>query len=259
MTEPVFRGVAAALVTLFDDGLEVDVAATTAHAQRLVDAGVAAVLVAGTTGEAATLTPDERTTLIRAIRDALPTNVPVLAGTGAADARTAGRLTHQARDAGADAALVLSPPQAGDSRPYYDAVAKAVPDLPLLAYHLPSVSPPGIALEHLADLPVVAMKDSTGDAERLLIELATWDRPVYPGSPTLITMAAGLDGPGVIVALANAEPETCVAAWNGGAGDGAAQLALVEHHRAQLAGGFPHGIKGLTARRYGTSTAARMG
>ena len=260
MTDPVFRGVAAALITLFDERLGVDVAATTAHAERLVGLGVRAVVVAGTTGEAAALAPDERTALITSLRTTLPSDIPVIAGTGAADARLAADLTTRAGAAGADAALALSPPLTDDPRRYYDAVAKAAPDLPLLAYHYPAVSSPGIKLEHLAELPVVGMKDSTGDPDRLLAELATWDRPTYSGSSALISTAAQLGCPGVILALANAEPEGCVAAWNDGRGDGAAQRALTAAHLAQRAnGGFPHGIKALTAVKFQTSVHTRMG
>ena len=260
MSGPVFRGVAVALVTLFDERLEVDVAATAEHAARVVERGIAAVVVAGTTGEAAALTAEERSVLVTAIRRALPEDVPVIAGTGAPDARVAAHLIARAAADGADAALALSPPLTADPRRYYDAVAVAAPDLPLLAYHYPAVSSPGIALSHLAELPVVGMKDSTGDAERLLAELDAWDRPVYPGSSALVSTAAVLGCPGVILALANAEPEGCVAAWNGGEGDGAAQRRLTSAHLAQRAhGGFPHGIKALTAAKFGTPAHARMG
>jgi 4-hydroxy-tetrahydrodipicolinate synthase len=263
MTDPVFRGVAVALVTLFDDSLAVDVAATTDHAVRLVELGIDAVVVAGSTGEAASLTAEERGALVRSIRQAVPATTPVIAGTGAADARAAAAFTADARDAGADAALVLSPPLADDARPYYEYVAKVVPDLPLLAYHYPAVSQPGIRLEHLADLPVAGLKDSTGDAERLLRTLGQpgWDRPTYSGSSALVSTAAHLGCPGVILALANADPEGCLAAWNDGRGDGAEQRQLTTHHLAQRDhGGFPHGIKRLTAQRFpGTSTASRMG
>ena len=260
MSQPVFRGVAAALITLFDERLEVDVAATSAHAERLVAAGIRAIVVAGTTGEAAALSADERRALIAAVRGVLPSEVPVIAGTGAPDARLAADLTVEAAAAGADAALALSPPLTNDPRRYYETIAKAAPDLPLLAYHYPAVSGPGIPLEHLAELPVVGMKDSTGDVERLLAELDTWDRSTYSGSSALISTAAQLSCPGVILALANAEPEACVAAWNDGRGDGAAQRALTAAHLAQRSnGGFPHGIKALTAVKYRTSTHARMG
>lgn len=259
-TQPPFRGVAVALVTLFDERLEVDVAATAAHAERLVGLGIAAVVVAGTTGEAASLTADERSALVTAVCAAVPSDIPVIAGTGAPDARTAADLTVRARAAGADAALALSPPLANDPRRYYDTIAAAAPDLPLLAYHYPAVSSPGIPLGGLMGLPVVGMKDSSGDVEHLLATLDAWDRPVYPGSSALISTAAQLSCPGVILALANAWPEACIAAWNDGIGDGAAQRNLIQVHQAQRAnGGFPHGIKHLTAAKFQTPTHTRMG
>jgi 4-hydroxy-tetrahydrodipicolinate synthase len=259
MAEPLFRGVAVALVTLFDDDLEVDVAATADHAERLVGLGVTAVLVAGTTGEAAALDADERRTLIAGVRSRIPADVPVIAGTGAPSARQAAAFTVDAADAGADAALVLSPPNVADARPYFDAVAKAAPALPRLAYHYPAVSSPGIPVEHLADLPVVGAKDSSGDLERLLVEVHEWDRPVYPGAATIVATAAALCCPGVILALANSDPDGCLAAWNDGAGDHAAQLALLPAHLDSRAGGFPHGIKRRTAQRFGTATTTRLG
>jgi 4-hydroxy-tetrahydrodipicolinate synthase len=254
VTSAPFAGVGVALITLFDDDLAVDVAATADLAVRIVDVGVGAVVVCGSTGEAAALEPVERVALVRAVRAALPADVLVIAGTGAASARQACAHTLAARDAGADAALALSPLNAQDPRAYYDAIAKAAPDLPLLAYHFPNASPPGIPLSVLADLPVVAMKDSTGDAERLLAELDTWDRPVYPGSSVMVAMARAVACPGVILALANAEPADCVAAF---AGDAAAQRRLIRGH--MTAKNFPHGIKALTASRFGTSVATRMG
>ncbi|HEU5265876.1 MAG TPA: dihydrodipicolinate synthase family protein, partial [Jatrophihabitans sp.] len=139
-----FSGVGVALVTLFDDDCNLDAPATADLAARLVDLGVRAVLVAGTTGEAATLTPEERRAVVGAVRAAIPTNVPVLAGSGAPTGRQAAELTERVFDAGADAALVLSPPGVADPRAYYDRVAKAAAARPLLAYHFPTASSPGI-------------------------------------------------------------------------------------------------------------------
>ncbi|MGI8793493.1 MAG: dihydrodipicolinate synthase family protein [Acidimicrobiales bacterium] len=229
MTEPIFLGVGVALITLFDDDLAVDVGATAAHARTLVDLGVSAVLVAGSTGEPESLTRDERSALIAGVREALPPAVPVLA---------------------------LSPPFAPDPRPYYDALAAAC-EVPLLAYHFPDRSSPGIPLEALVDLPVAGLKDSSGSVDRLLSTFEAWDGPIWPGSSALVCTAAALGCPGVILALANAEPDRCVAAFAGG-GDGAAQRRLTPSHQAQR-GRFPHGIKALTAARFGTSTRTRMG
>lgn len=250
-----FTGVGVALVTVFDADDEVDVGATAALAVRLVDAGVRAVVVAGTTGEAVTLDERERARLIGAVRAAVPAQVPVLAGTGAATGRQAAALTAAAFDAGADAVMPLSPPGVADPRRYYDAVAKAAAERPVLAYSYPAVAPPGIPVEVLPELPVAGVKDSSGDAERLLAELAAYGGAVSVGSSALLTMAGALGATGAILALANAEPERCCAAF---AGDREAQLALLPAH--QVAGSdFPVGIKRLVADRWGVSPARRVG
>jgi 4-hydroxy-tetrahydrodipicolinate synthase len=255
--EPLFRGVGVALVTLFDANGELDAPATAELAARLVGLGVRAVLVAGTTGEAAALDLDERNRLLAAVRGAVPrtSGVPVIAGTGAASTRQAVLFTEAARDGGADAALALSPPRSQAIGPYYDAVAKAAAAMPVLGYHFPAASAPGIPVEALASLPVRGLKDSSGDAERLLYTLASWDRPVYVGSPALITLAGALGCAGMILAIANAEPEACVAAF---AGDAAAQLDLVGALKA-AGERFPAGVKELVTARFGCSAVARMG
>ncbi|HLI56528.1 MAG TPA: hypothetical protein VKY26_05770, partial [Actinomycetota bacterium] len=71
----------------------------------------------------------------------------------------------------------------------------------------------------------------------------------------LLALAGPLGAAGAILALANAEPERCAAAF---AGDADAQLGLAESHR-EAAKAFPRGIKALTAARFGTSAVARMG
>jgi 4-hydroxy-tetrahydrodipicolinate synthase len=252
---PVFTGVGVALVTLFDDHGNVDTAATAGHAAALADLGVRAVLVAGSTGEAMALDAEERVALVRAVRGAVPADVPVIAGTGAASGRRAAALTGAAIDAGADAVLVLSPPQAQDPRRYYDAVAKVAAGVPVLAYHYPAVSAPGVPVELLADLPVAGLKDSSGDPERLLREVTDYSGLVYVGSPVVLTMAGAVGATGALLAVANAVPELCVAAFDG---DGTAQRTLLGAHRTTR-GSFPEGIKQLTAERFGTSRTARMG
>jgi 4-hydroxy-tetrahydrodipicolinate synthase len=267
MTEPLFTGVGVALATLFDEAGEVDAKATAAHAATLVDLGIRAVVVAGSTGEAAALTATERVALLAEVRRAVPAGVPVVAGTGAPSARQAAALTRDARDAGADAVLALCPPRSNDPRPYYEAVATAAGDLPALAYHFPQTSPPGIPLELLGDLPVQGLKDSSADPERLLAELEVFDRPLWVGAATLLLMAgslaaAGAGGPagsrgvaGAILAVANVDPEHAIAAF---AGDPDAQRALfAAHRRARTA--FPHGLKDAIADRFGTSRVTRLG
>ncbi|MGH9042468.1 MAG: dihydrodipicolinate synthase family protein [Acidimicrobiia bacterium] len=254
MGDPPFVGVGVALATLFDDDGELDAEATAEHAARLVALGVRAVVVAGSTGEAATLSPEERVALLSAVRDAVPDPVPVLAGTGAPSGRQAAALTLSAAEHGAAGVLVLSPPRVDDPRPYYELVARSAGDLPVLAYHFPKASLPGIPVEMLADLPVAGLKDSSGDPDRLLEELE-WGRPLYTGSAAILALAGPLGCAGAILALANLEPEGCIAAFEG---DPKAQRALTGAHRA-AGSNFPRGLKEAMASRFGTSTVSRLG
>ena len=249
-----FTGVGVALATIFDENGELDVSASAELAVRLVDLGVRAVVVSGSTGEAAALSAEERVLLLVGIREAVPDHIPVIAGTGAPSARQAAALTLSAREHGADAVLVLSPAGVTDARPYYDVVAAAAGDLPVLAYHYPKVSPPGIPVEDLGGLPVAGLKDSTGDPTRLLEELG-WGRPLYTGSAALLALAGPVGCAGAILALANVAPEDCIAAF---AGDPDAQRRLLPAHR-QAQSAFPRGLKDQIARRFGFSPVSRLG
>ena len=147
-----FSGPGVALLTLFHDDGSIDPGATADLAGELVERGMRAVLVAGTTGEAATLTNAERSVLIDAIRQAIPDGVPVIAGTGAPSTRQAAGLTGEAVAAGADAILAWPPPGGVDTPGYFKAVADAAQGRPVLAYHFPKVYPPGITVEALAEI-----------------------------------------------------------------------------------------------------------
>jgi 4-hydroxy-tetrahydrodipicolinate synthase len=248
-----FTGVGVALVTLFDDEGEIDAPATADHAARLVDGGVAAVLVAGSTGEAATLDADERSDLLLAVRYAVDGRVPVLAGTGAPSARQARLLSKRAEADGADALLVLSPPNVTDPRPYYERVTTAV-DIPVLAYHYPKASAPGVPVDVLRQLPIAGLKDSSGDAERLTLEADELASGLYTGHPALVHLASAIGCAGAILALANVDPEGCARAW---AGDGNCQRELINGHRAQSLAGIA-GLKRTLCALQGTSPVTRV-
>ena len=252
---PLFSGVGVALVTLFDAVGEVDAKATADHASQVAELGMRAVVVAGSTGEAVALTPDERSRLLTEVRRAVPAGIPVIAGTGAPATRQAVALTRAAVEHGADAVLALSPARVRDPRAYYEAVAGAAAGLPVLAYHYPEASLPGVPVDLLPELAVQGVKDSSGDPERLLAELSSFQGWVYVGSAALLAYAGPLGCQGAIVALANAVPELCAAAF---AGDASAQLELVSSHVAARRD-FPHGLKDLVAKRFGTSRTARQG
>ncbi len=251
----VFEGVGVALATLFAEDESVDFRATAAHAVRLVDLGVAAIIVCGTTGEVDALSDDERLNLLREVKSAVGDRVPVIIGTAHASMRDTRLLTAAAAELQPAAMLVRSPPRVADPRPFYKEAADAAGSLPVLAYHYPAVSPPGIPLDLLAELPVAGCKDSSGDPTRLLATLDAFDRPLYVGSAALLLLARGIGVTGAILALANVQPELCVAAF---AGDGAAQRQLVPAHLASIRD-FPHGLKATMADRFATSPRARLG
>ncbi|MGD0438993.1 MAG: dihydrodipicolinate synthase family protein [Acidimicrobiales bacterium] len=255
MSVPIFSGVGVALLTLFDSSGAVDAGATAEHASRLVEIGIQAVLVAGSTGESASLDPDEYAVLVGTVRATLPPQVPVLAGAGAPSARQAVHLTKVVLEAGADAVLALSPPRSSDAREYYELVAEAAGGASVLAYHFPAFSPPGLPVSVLPELPVVGLKDSSGDPHRLSQELDVFAGWLYVGSTNLVLLAGAMECAGAILAIANLEPELSIRAF---AGDPKAQRQLVTATDA-VSDRWPHGLKQAVAARFGTSPTSRMG
>lgn len=253
MNKPVFTGVGAAVVTFFDEHGHVDNAATASHARHLVDRGVRAIVVAGSTGEASHLSMKERLVLFDAVQAEIGDEVPIVLGTGmlAAGVSVAG-LTKRAAQHGAAAALVLSPHH-GDIAQFYAEVVASAGTMPVVAYHHPGVSPHGIPIEVLKTLKVSGLKDSSGSPERLLEELAHFHKPIYIGNAAMLAYAGMLGAAGAILAVANLEPELCADAF---AGNVTAQRDLLCYHKL-----YAHqGVKGLKeelARRFHTSTAQR--
>lgn len=248
-----FSGVGVALVTLFDESGTVDAEATAGHAARLVELGVSALLVAGTTGEPMSLDRDERVALIEAVRGAAD-GCPLIAGTGDVTTSKAVGLTRDAIDAGADAVLALSPPAPVDVSAYYRAVVAEAGGTPVLAYHFPKVSSPGIEPEALDGLGVVGVKDSSGDPRTMFATLRTFSGAYYPGSAFLVSLSAASGASGAILAVANIAPELGVRAFDGDH-DAQRELAAVE---LSLTGNRWQAIKAATAERFGTSTYTRM-
>lgn len=254
MTEPIWRGPAVALVTLFHSDGSIDPAATAAHAARLVSAGIRAVLVNGSTAEVAALTDDERPALVAAVRDACP-GVPVLAGASGEWSGQAAARVRAAVKAGADALLVAPPRLGGDLAEYYARAAEAAGDVPVLAYHYPPVAGGPVPVDLLAGLPVRGIKDSSGDPVRLGRELQLeWDGEVHTGAAALIGYASWLGAAGAIVAAANLVPEDCLAAWDR---DAAAQHRVLRAEREAKA--RSGGLKAAVAARFGTSPFRRIG
>jgi 4-hydroxy-tetrahydrodipicolinate synthase len=244
-------GVTVALATLFDDGLAVDYAATAALARRLVGEGIGALLVAGTTGEGSLLDGDERSRLVDAVRDAVPADVPIAAGVFAERGEDAALEARRALEAGAEGVISLSSRTEEPER-FYAAVAASSAQGFLLAYHLPAERPLRLGVEEVARLPVAGLKDSSGDANRMLRHTAKVAMPLYVGAGLLgLARAAGCSG--AVLALANVEPRLCLDVWAGEL-DRLPDLARL-HVDASV--DFPRGLKRLLGARLGTSATVR--
>lgn len=134
------HGCITALVTPFDASGAVDPAAMESLVERQLRGGVSGLVVAGSTGEAAALTAEEFSTLIRHVVGCVGGRVPVLAGTGLSSTRATVEQTQRAKDAGADAALVVTPPyvrptQSGLVAHYAEVAAHG--GLPVVLYNVP--------------------------------------------------------------------------------------------------------------------------
>jgi 4-hydroxy-tetrahydrodipicolinate synthase len=166
------RGVITAMATPFDESGGLDLDTARRLAAHLLEHGSHGLVIAGTTGECPTLTDEEEIELLRAVRAEVGDGALLLCGTGTNDTRHSRELTKMAADAGADAALVVSPyynkPNREGLRAHFTAVAEAVPELPIVLYNIPSRVIVNADPELLAELGqidnVVAVKQAN-DAE----------------------------------------------------------------------------------------------
>lgn len=252
--KPLFTGIGVALPTLFDDHGGLLPEDTADLAAKLIERGISAVLVAGSTGEPWALSAADRIALCRAVRQRVPGEIPILLGTGAFGTwEDTEQMTRACAEAGADVYLIMPPPGVAATVPHYERLREIAGDTPIWAYHVPGVSAPGVPVDVAPKLDVVALKDSSGDADRLAREVVASDRPIYVGSPTVLTLARALGLPGAILALGNTVPELCAAAFGG---DLKAQAEVARLHIQSLAD-FPAGLKKTIHDVYGTPTATR--
>ncbi|MCB0829868.1 MAG: 4-hydroxy-tetrahydrodipicolinate synthase [Solirubrobacterales bacterium] len=165
------RGVITALATAFRPDGELDVQSTRKLAAYLVENGSHGLVVAGSTGESSTLEDDEKIELTRAVVDEVGPDVTVIVGSGSNDTRHSVELTKMAAEAGADAALIVTPyyvrPNQAGIRGHFEAVAEGCPGFPIVAYNIPSRTGINMPPEFLAELAeideVKAVKQANDD------------------------------------------------------------------------------------------------
>ncbi len=222
-----FGKVLTAMVTPFADDGSLDLETAASLAQWLVDNGSNGLVVAGTTGEAPTLTHDEQIDLISTVASVV--DAPVVAGAGSNDTVAAVELTERAQEAGADGILSVAPyynrpSQAGLAK-HFTTVAAAT-DLPMLIYDIPVRTGRKVDTATLLELAygvdnIVGIKDAAGDPAETaaLIAQAPEGFEVYSGDDSLTLPLLAVEAVGVIgVAThwAGAEHADMIAAFERG-------------------------------------------
>ena len=214
LKKPLFTGCATALVTPMRGG-EVDWNAFHALVSRQLDAGVDALVVCATTGEAPTLRPDERNALIQACVARAEHRVPVIAGAGSNDTAHAAALSQEAEALGADGVLVVTPyynkaTQAGLVA-HYAAVADAV-RIPVILYNVPSRTGVSCAAGTYAALAahpnILGVKEASGSFALIQETLSRCGNEffVWSGNDEDTAALMTLGGAGVISTAANLIP-----------------------------------------------------
>lgn len=223
-----WQGYFTALVTPFHTDGSVDMRSFAALVTRQVEAGIAGLLLCGTTGEAFLLSPAEQKQLFTEARRLMPESMRLIAGVTALTPQEAIVMAHQAQEAGAQALSIAPPPYLRPSQEGLYAHYKAIHEvttLPLMIYDNPGRSAVSLSVDtvvRLAQLPRVAvLKESNGQVERVPLLRAQL--------PQRVRMLAGDDGPapaymamggdGCVSVISNIAPRACVrlhAAWQKG-------------------------------------------
>ena len=212
-----FKGSIVALITPFREG-KVDAVAFKDFVDWQIKQGTHGVVPVGTTGESPTLSHEEHRLVVSLTVEVAKGRVPVIAGTGSNSTEEAIALTRHAKEAGADAALVVTPyynkPSQEGLYQHYKAIHDAV-DLPIIIYNIParSVIDMSVAtMARLAKLPnIVGVKDATADLARPLrtrVEIGP-DFCQLSGEDATVTAFLAQGGVGCISVTANVAPALC--------------------------------------------------
>lgn len=245
MKKTLFTGACTALVTPFLDE-KINYPMLELLLRRQVDAGIEAVVIAGTTGEAPTLTDSEKIECFRRAKEFVGSSCKIIAGTGSNSTLHAQRLSKAAEDVGVDALLVVSPyynkATTSGLITHYTAIAKSV-SIPLIMYNVPSrtsLDIPVSVYRHLRRIPnIVGVKEASSDVTKItaIIRECGIDFSVWTGNDGMITPAMSLGASGVISVLSNVLPvETQAMAKAALAGDfdTASALQLQLHPLTEL-------------------------
>ena len=209
----IFRGTATALITPFRDG-EIDYDCL----ERLIDiqisAGIDALVIGGTTAEAATLTDEERYRLFEFSAERIEGKTRLIFGTGTNDTKVAIKHSKFAEKIGCDGLLLVTPyynkGTEGGIEKHYLSIAESV-DLPTLLYNVPSRTGVNLGfnlISRLADHPnIVGIKEASDSTDRLVTLASMSDKiTLYSGNDSQVLPTLALGGLGVISVISNLLP-----------------------------------------------------
>lgn len=215
MKKVIFTGAAVAIVTPFnEEGINFE------ELKKLIDFnienGTDAIVIAGTTGESATMSDEEHRAAIKFTVEYVNKRIPVIAGTGSNDTLYAVELSKYAEEVGADGLLIVTPyynktTQSGLVK-HYNYIADRV-NLPIILYNVPSRTgvniSPKTCLELSKHKNIVAVKEASGNLSQIaeIKALCGDELTIYSGNDDQIVPILSLGGKGVISVLSNVAPK----------------------------------------------------
>lgn len=217
-----FSGVMTALVTPFKSGV-IDESSLRSLIDFQIKEGVDVLVPCGTTGEAPTLEQDEHERVIKITVEQAAGRVPVLAGAGSNSTSHAIKLARQAKNAGADGHLQITPyynkPTQDGLYEHFKAIAAMV-DLPMVLYNVPGRTAVNMLAETVSRLSlidnIVGLKEASGDLNQIkkIILDAPKDFAVYSGDDALNVDIYVAGGKGAISVASNVAPSKVCAVWD---------------------------------------------
>ncbi|MBE5829430.1 MAG: 4-hydroxy-tetrahydrodipicolinate synthase [Butyrivibrio sp.] len=212
----VFKGAGVAIATPFKANGEVNYDEFARLIEFQIENGTDAIIVCGTTGEAATMSEKEHMDVVKFCIDKVAKRIPVIAGTGSNCTETAIQLSKEAEEYGADAVLSVTPyynkATQGGLYAHFSAIAKAI-NIPIILYNVPSRTGCNILPETAVKLArdhknIVGIKDATGNISQTIkmMSLADGCIDLYSGDDDQIVPIMSVGGLGVISVLSNVAP-----------------------------------------------------
>lgn len=202
-----FGKVLTAMVTPFDQNLQVNYQAVRELAIRLIESGSDGIVVAGTTGESPTLSKDEKITLFKTVVEAVGGRGTVIAGTGSYNTAESIELTKEAGKTGVDGVMLVAPyynkPSQEGLYQHFKAIASET-SLPVIIYNIPGRTGINISVDTLIRLTnlsnIVAVKEASGNLNQVseIFEKAPKGFLIYSGDDALTLPVMSVGGVGII-------------------------------------------------------------